>query len=249
MLDRHKGGYYSHPEDPGEAYYGGSPKRLSVTDEEAEILAKLATGMTVLELGTGLGVSTKALASTAKSVITVDPDPWVREDEVELVCLLDNGSMTLGRKMDELNRLARGDYVVRVEDDDNISADYVDSLLEAIKAHPGVDTIVFRIDVFDAAGRIRSRMHYDIDCQKTKQDGIDWTRPTDGKMCIRRVLWLLVRHPFTSYRGEDWIGPDRLLPFLHTQHKIDRVLYRGYYREDNPERAALVTREGDGPWS
>lgn len=31
----------------------------------------------VLEIGTGLGVSTRALAMHAASVLTIDPDPWV----------------------------------------------------------------------------------------------------------------------------------------------------------------------------
>lgn len=48
-----------------------------MTDEEAEVLATLVDGLAVLEIGTGLGVSTRALASTARSVVTVDIDPWV----------------------------------------------------------------------------------------------------------------------------------------------------------------------------
>jgi len=71
-------GNYTHPDDPGEAAYKGSPKRLSVTDDECEILARLAQGRSVLEIGTGLGVSTRAMSDTARRVVTVDPDDWVR---------------------------------------------------------------------------------------------------------------------------------------------------------------------------
>lgn len=70
-------GSYHHPEDPGEPTTG--KPRLSVTDEEAEILAYYSIGATVLEIGTGLGVSTRALASTAVWVTTVDVDPWVHK--------------------------------------------------------------------------------------------------------------------------------------------------------------------------
>lgn len=52
--------------------------RASVTNQEALILADLAEGKRVLEIGTGLGVSTVALAHKAHSVVTVDPDEWVR---------------------------------------------------------------------------------------------------------------------------------------------------------------------------
>jgi hypothetical protein len=72
------GNYYA-PDDPGEIGYVGTPKRRSVTDAEAGILAHLAKGCAVLEIGTGLAVSTRALACTARSVVTVDTDSWVTD--------------------------------------------------------------------------------------------------------------------------------------------------------------------------
>ncbi len=62
--------------DPGEPSTGRP--RISVNTEEAELLAFLATGRTVLEIGTGLGMSTRYLAGTAESVTTIDIDPWVQ---------------------------------------------------------------------------------------------------------------------------------------------------------------------------
>lgn len=64
-------------QDPGEPSTGNP--RESVTQFEAEILKSFAQGRTVLEIGTGLGVSTRALAETAELVVTRDPDPWVHE--------------------------------------------------------------------------------------------------------------------------------------------------------------------------
>lgn len=77
-LERHHTGSYRHPDDPGEPIVGLS--RLSVTDMEAAILAAFVAGRVVLEIGTGLGVSTRALASTAAHVVTVDPDLWVQQN-------------------------------------------------------------------------------------------------------------------------------------------------------------------------
>jgi SAM-dependent methyltransferase len=67
-------GYFC-PEDPGEPNWG-SP-RLSVNDIEARIISEFARNRNVLEIGTGLGVSTLKLAETANLVYTVDIDPWV----------------------------------------------------------------------------------------------------------------------------------------------------------------------------
>ena len=73
----HSTGSYMHPADPGEPSTGDP--RLSVTDVEADLLAALVVGREVIEIGTGLGVSTRALARTAKTVVTVDIDEWVQE--------------------------------------------------------------------------------------------------------------------------------------------------------------------------
>jgi len=75
VLELDRTGSYRHEADPGEPSTG--EPRLSVTEAECVHLAELATGLEVLELGTGLGVSTRALASTAAHVHTVDVDPWV----------------------------------------------------------------------------------------------------------------------------------------------------------------------------
>lgn len=70
-------GSYSCPTDPGEPCGG---KRVSITEEEGKILADLVKGKRVLEIGTGLGVSTRYMARTARIVYTVDVDPWVKEN-------------------------------------------------------------------------------------------------------------------------------------------------------------------------
>jgi SAM-dependent methyltransferase len=68
------------PDDPGEPGLGA--KRWSVNPIEARIVSELCRGLDVLEIGTGLGISTKAIAKRARVVYTVDIDPWVKETVV-----------------------------------------------------------------------------------------------------------------------------------------------------------------------
>ena len=70
------GGFFRE-DDPGEP--SSNAPRVSVTLGEAHILAELVTGLRVLEIGTGLGVSTAHMAATAASLTTVDIDPWVQQ--------------------------------------------------------------------------------------------------------------------------------------------------------------------------
>ena len=67
--------------DPGEPGYEdkGSPRRVSITPQEAGILSLLALDKRVLEIGTGLGVSTRAMSTHALCVFTFDTDPWVQQ--------------------------------------------------------------------------------------------------------------------------------------------------------------------------
>lgn len=78
-LIRTANGAYAHPDDPGEPGYGEKRIRWSVTPRESEILRALAFGRRVLEIGTGLGISTKRIAERAEIVFTVDVDPWVAQ--------------------------------------------------------------------------------------------------------------------------------------------------------------------------
>ena len=65
-------------EDPGEP--GSKDPRWSIAAGEGDFLANIFKGLTVLEIGTGLGVSTNAIAKKAKKVYTVDVDDWVRDN-------------------------------------------------------------------------------------------------------------------------------------------------------------------------
>jgi len=75
-MQRGSTGSYTSQMDPGEPGY--RLKRVSITGEEGAILAALADGKIVLEIGTGLGVSTHYLSSRARLVITLDIDEWVQ---------------------------------------------------------------------------------------------------------------------------------------------------------------------------
>lgn len=79
---------YTADADPNEPEMGHG--RWSVTAEEGAWLRDRVYGKTVVEIGTGLGVSTRYMAESAHLVITCDIDPWVRREVWPDLADLDN---------------------------------------------------------------------------------------------------------------------------------------------------------------
>ena len=64
---------------------------------------------------------------------------------VELIVYMDNCWRTIGEKRNEAIKLVKGRYVVQVDDDDRISDDYVEKILEALYANPNAECLVFKV--------------------------------------------------------------------------------------------------------
>lgn len=62
---------------------------------------------------------------------------------VEVLRLCDAGLVTVGAKRNQLIGMARGRFLVFVDDDDAVSEDYVEQLVTLLRNHPDVDCISF----------------------------------------------------------------------------------------------------------
>jgi len=65
-----------------------------------------------------------------------------RED-VEILSLMDNKSLHIWEKRNELMRMARGTHMTWLDDDDDVADTYVDKLTESIETNPSADVISF----------------------------------------------------------------------------------------------------------
>lgn len=120
---------------------------------------------------------------------------------VEHLILIDNKKRSVGEKRDALLRAARGKYVAYVDDDDWITSDYVQSIMDASKDNP--DVITFNQDA------THNDQHAIVEF-RIGNPNEPWV---NGATRIKRNAWhicawrhsiaILSHFPATNY-GEDW---------------------------------------------
>lgn len=66
-----------------------------------------------------------------------------KRTDVEILGFYDNKKRTVGAKRNDLLNLAQGEYLTFIDDDDRVSDDYIDSILNTIIENPTADCIVF----------------------------------------------------------------------------------------------------------
>ena len=146
--------------------------------------------------------------------------------QVEVITDIDNGEATTGNKRNRLIKSAIGDYIVFIDDDDDISSDYVSSILQAATTKP--DCIVFSgwmttngIDRRD----FHLSIHYPYEAV-TRNNKIEYLRYPNHITPSRR--YIAVQVPFENRTiGEDyaWATEIHKRGLLKTEVKIHKFLY------------------------
>jgi glycosyltransferase involved in cell wall biosynthesis len=74
------------------------------------------------------------------------------QEEVEIISFTDCKTISVGHKRNIIKSIATGDYFCFIDDDDRVSEDYIESILEAVKS--GADVITFKGEYSDVNGVI-----------------------------------------------------------------------------------------------
>jgi len=165
--------------------------------------------------------------------------------EVEVITVIDNKTRMLGTKRNDLLNMAQGDYVVFVDDDDRVSDDYVQELLDAVTV--GADIICFNVSV-SINGQPPVICHYNHKYEKdwnelseNKKTTIAYHRLPNHIMAVKKELALATQYK-QILRGEDADYAIRLLPLLKTQYTIDKVLYHYDFNSELTETQQKLRR-------
>jgi glycosyltransferase involved in cell wall biosynthesis len=145
------------------------------------------------------------------------------EDKVEILCLLDNKTIMLGDKRNMLVKIAEGDYIIHLDDDDVISDDYISTLVETVEKNQGISQISFIVDV-SLNGNTYKPCYYSFKYGHDYNESHCYRRIPNHICAVRKDL--AKNTPFKSIiKGEDSAYAKDLLPKLKDEVMIDKVLY------------------------
>lgn len=153
------------------------------------------------------------------------------QKSVEIIYLIDNKTLMLGTKRNYLVDMAQGQYVVFVDDDDQVEPDYIKAILD--QTIMDTDCIVF-----DAAVSLNGAppkkclysMHYTQDANHADH----YQRIPNHICAIKKDIVQKVDFPQIAY-GEDSGFSKEVLKYLQSESRIDRVLYHYNYNSETTE--------------
>lgn len=138
---------------------------------------------------------------------------------------------TIGGKRNDLIGRSVGEYIVFIDDDDDVSDDYTYMILDAIEKKP--DCIGFQIEC-DIEGKkclAASSIRYDW---KENVEGYKYVRSIYHKTPVKREISLKCMFPDKSF-GEDYEYSMRLKQYLKSEIFIPKVLYYYNFKYENPK--------------
>lgn len=164
------------------------------------------------------------------------------ENEVEVISLSDNRELSIGSKRQFLYEMAKGLFTVQVDDDDNVSENFVEIVHLATFAN--VDCIGYKEQVI-MDGRLQFAKHsiqYDKwDTIQRPYDKITYRRTPFCKTPIKTELAKNARVPDMRF-GEDHQFSKNVRPLLKTELFINQVMY--FYEAKTLTRKQMKERYG-----
>lgn len=151
-------------------------------------------------------------------------EPQLTHD-VEVLVELDSGESTIGEKRNTLVQAAQGEYISFIDDDDEVSSNYVYKILQAIKSRPDCCSLTGVItwdgnnpEVFEHS------IKYPTWKTNSNNEPIKYERNPNHLNAIKRSI--AIRYDFIPINhGEDRDWSMRIQDELKTESTIDGVIY------------------------
>jgi hypothetical protein len=167
--------------------------------------------------------------------------------EVEVLIFEDNKENPVGFKRNKLLSEAKGDFVVFVDDDDDLSDDYVFQFYTAILDHPKVDCFGMR-GMITVNGQWPRQVVYSLHNRGLFESEGTYYRPPCHLTPVRRTIAQKFRFPDSKNFGEDseWAMAMVNSNAIKSEFFVDKVLYHYKFSSVTSETAGSRT-PGVGP--
>lgn len=142
-------------------------------------------------------------------------------NKIEILTSCDNGKKSIGQKRNELLRGATGDYVVFIDDDDDVTSSFIDLIFEGIKKD--VDAIGIAMMYCPDNGPTKKVECSMLNTVWEEKDGV-YLRPIQHVCPIKRSIALQVKYPEVSF-GEDHHYSLEVNKLIKTEHLISKPIY------------------------
>lgn len=142
---------------------------------------------------------------------------------VEILGLLDNKAMSVGAKRNALLGVARGQYLVFIDDDDRVAGDYVSAVCHVLLENPGVDAVAYNV-LCTVNGRRQIHCTYSIHNDCVEEQGAEYSAWLPHICVIRSQIGKSVPFPDRNF-GEDSEWSRVISLIARTEVRIDRVMY------------------------
>jgi glycosyltransferase involved in cell wall biosynthesis len=150
---------------------------------------------------------------------------------VEVLSLVDNKKMSVGRKRNLLLEMSKGDYVSFIDDDDWVTDDYVDQIL--LKIEENADVITFNLARHED-GSSDKIYHYSLGIEREYDTDNAFYRLPNHLMAYKRTIASKALYDdVSSDETHSWF--QAIKPYLSTSSSIDKVLYNYRYDADTSE--------------
>ncbi len=152
-------------------------------------------------------------------------------DIVEILYIQDIKEMTIGEKRNKLYRMARGEYSLQIDDDDNIHHLAMPYIIDELKDNP--DCVGYKeLCIYDGKRVESSNFSIKYGGWADNVDGFNHVRTPFFKTPIKTRLCLQCPVPHSRF-GEDHEFSRMIRPLLQRENYIDEFIYH-YIHNSTP---------------
>ncbi len=155
-------------------------------------------------------------------------NPQLNDKNVELKICVDDGRMNIPQKRNHLINTSSGEYICFIDDDDMISKNYIDEIIEATLTRPDTVGIVGKYYCDD---KYDKNFVHSIRYKKWNDTGEIYERNPNHLNPIRREYILKIcGFDETKTWGEDRDLSSRICEYLKTEVMIDKPIYKYIFK-------------------